>query len=283
MLRYGTVRTRRKNGMSFVAIGPDGRAERAPVLLVHPINLRKECWLDIARVLAGDRCCVAVDLPGHGESDDTEDLDLGTWVADCHDLVAALGLERCHLVGGSLGGTIALCLAGELPDALSVTAMGSSSASANSSANSVANSGSTGSPDPPDDPVAMLDSVTVEELFAVLAAEAVAPGSPDALVATVRHLTNSHGEAIVRRVLHAAQTADATGWLPRVRCPVLVLTGEFDTTCTPDAGRSMASGVGGRHEVLPNVGHLPMLEAPAAVLETLLPHLESSERKAVAR
>ena len=275
MIRFGTVITRRGNDVSYVAVGPDGGG-KAPVLLVHPINLRKECWTDLVRVLAGDRLCVALDLSGHGESSDSMEFSLDGWVSDCRDVATTLGLGRCHLAGGSLGGTIALCLAGEpgptALSALSVTAMGSSLG---------------GEPDPTDEPgpdvLSLLDTGTVDELFAVLAREAVAPGAPDELVRTVRHLTNSHGAQIIRRVLSATLAADATPWVPGVECPVLVLTGEFDTSSPPDAGRSMAGSVGGRHEILPGVGHLPMLEDAAAVAGLLVPHLESAESTVEAR
>ncbi|MCP9950915.1 alpha/beta fold hydrolase [Actinomadura madurae] len=268
MLRYGTLRTRRGNDVAYAVLGTDRRdgvadAGGAPVFLVHPINLRKECWLGLLPALSGDRLCVMVDLAGHGESGDDGTYTLEGWVSDCLDVAASLRLDRFHLVGGSLGGAIALCLAAELPEqALSVTAMGSDLGD-----------------EPPGGPglEAMLDSMTVDEMFARLAVEALAPDRPEALVTTVRHLTNAHGEPVVRGALRAAHTADATAWAPRVRCPTLVLTGEFDTACPPEAGRRMAAGVAGRHQILDGVGHLPMIEDPPAVLRVLLPHLEAAE------
>ncbi|MFI6289096.1 alpha/beta fold hydrolase [Streptomyces sp. NPDC051018] len=270
MLRYGTVRTRRDTTLIYTAIGSgSGEGGPSPVLLLHPINLRKECWLGVVPALARDRLCVSVDLAGHGESGDDGKFSLGGWAEDCADLVASLGLGRFHAVGGSLGGTIALALAGELPSqVLSVTAMGSSLGDERDRADGDGR-----------DEAQALDSVTVEELFAELAAEAVAPGSPDSLVTTVRHLTNTHGEQVVRRVLRAARDADATPWVSRVRSPALVLTGDYDTTCTPQAGTRLAESVDGRHRVLYGVGHLPMLEAPATLLRILLPHLETAERR----
>lgn len=276
MFRCGTLPTRRGNDVAFAAVGADRLdgtepGGGAPIFLVHPINLRKECWLGLVPALAGDRLCVAVDLPGHGESGDDDTCTLESWVSDCRDVALSLRLDRFHLVGGSLGGAIALCLAAELPErALSVTAMGSALGEA-----------PPGGRGPSLE--TRLDSMAVNELFDRLAVEAVAPDSPEALVATVRHLTNTHGERVVRRVLRAAHTADATAWAPRVRCPKLVLTGEFDTGCPPEAGRRMAAGGTGRHRVLHGLGHLPMIEDPRAVLRVLLPHLEAAEARAVER
>lgn len=272
MLRYGTVHTRRGTETSFVALGPDGGHGRAPVFLVHPINLRKECWFDLMRVLSVDRQCVAIDLAGHGESSDGEAYGLAGWVSDCRDVVTSLELDGLHLVGGSLGGTIALCLASELPDrALSVTALASSTGG-----------------DPPDadtgpDVTEMLDTNTVDDMFAAIAAAAVAPGTADQVVATVTYLTNAHGEQTIRKVWQASTSSNAAAWLPGVRCPVLVVSGELDTSWPQGAGQRMADGVGGRHEVLPGVAHLPMLEDVDAVVGLLVPHLESAEAKAGVR
>jgi 3-oxoadipate enol-lactonase len=266
MLRFGTVRTRQGNELSTMAMGPDGDRAEAPVLFVHPLNLRKECWLDVIRLLAVDRPCVAVDLTGHGESNDAGAYDLAGWVTDCREVATAWGLGRFHVVGGSLGGTVALCAAAEAPaEVLSVVTMGASVGDEESDTASL---------------IRMLDTMAVDDLFALLAEEAVAPGSSAELVETVRALTNSHGKAVVRSLLEAAASADATAWLPKVRCPVLVLSGEHDTAFPAEVGERLASRVGGSHEVLPGVGHLPMLEAAAALTERLVRQLDSAEAKA---
>lgn len=259
MLRYGTVRTRRANDIAYAVHGPADSGAHAPVFFVHPINLRKECWLDLVVPLAGHRWCVTVDLAGHGESTDDPDFGLAGWVSDCVDVATALDLPPFHLVGGSLGGAIALCVAADLPDAaLSVTAMGAYLGEPGADADRAL--------------LDLVDRSTVDDLFATLATEAVAPGSPPELVTTVRHLTNRHGKPIVRRVLEAAGSADGDPWLSRVRCPVLVLTGEFDASCSPSDGALLAERAGGRHEVLPGLGHLPMLEDADAVLRAITTH-----------
>lgn len=266
MLRYGTIRTRRDNAVVYASVGPDGAGSRAPVVFIHPINLRKECWFGMLPALATDRTCVVLDLAGHGESTDDPDFALSAWVSDCVDVLTTLGLDAFHLVGGSLGGVIVLCVAAELPaGALSVTAVGAYAGDdAGDDAGDAEGPGGSGL-------LAMVDRYDVDELFDILAAEAVAPGTAPAVVDTVRHLTNRHGGPVVRRVLAASAAADPSGWLPKVRCPVQVLTGEFDSSCTPDDGERLAASVGGKHHVLAGLGHLPMIEDPAALVEAVRP------------
>jgi len=222
---------------------------RPAVLLIHPINLRKECWLGLLPALAAERPCVLVDLAGHGESTD-DDFSLDAWVADCLDVVDRLGLADVHVVGGSLGGAIAVGLAAALPDRVrSVTGLGSSVAS---------------DPAEPGNSPAPVDADAVDALFAGLAREAVAPGRPEDVVRTVRLLTNRHGADIVTRVLRAAYLADATGWLADVRCPALWATGEYDVTCSMAESERIAERLSGAHVPLP---------------EHLLPHLRAADAR----
>lgn len=260
MLRLRSIETSRDNSIGVTTVSPaNGADERPAVLLIHPINMRKECWLGLLPALAADRRCVLVDLAGHGESTD-DDFSLEAWVADCADVAERLRLTDLHVVGGSLGGAIAVGLAATAPDRVrSVTALGST----------VTAEAAT--------PPAPADAVAVDALFAGLAREAVAPGRPEDVVTTVRLLTNRHGADVVTRVLRAAYAADATRWLRQVHCPVLWATGEHDVTCSPAQGEWIADRLAGTHVLLPGVGHLPMIEDPGLVLEHLLPHLRAAE------
>ena len=63
---------------------------------------------------------VAVDLPGHGESDDAKDpraYSLPGHARAVRAAVDALGLGEAHFVGWSLGGHVALEMAPDLPRA----------------------------------------------------------------------------------------------------------------------------------------------------------------------
>ena len=82
-------------------------------------------WLDnaatfdaLAPLLDGDLRLVCLDLPGHGRSEHrhrSAGYDFIYWVTDVAAAADALGWERYSLLAHSLGGSIALCLAGTLP------------------------------------------------------------------------------------------------------------------------------------------------------------------------
>jgi pimeloyl-ACP methyl ester carboxylesterase len=58
-------------------------------------------------------------------------------------------------------------------------------------------------------------------------------------------------------------------------CPVSLLTGEFDYSCTPAMTRAVAESIpGARLTVMNGMGHFPMVEHYARFREFLLPELD---------
>lgn len=59
------------------------------------------------------------------------------------------------------------------------------------------------------------------------------------------------------------------------KCPLHLLTGEFDYSCTPDDSRDLAQMISGAHlKIMPGLGHFPMSEAPEEFIAHLLPVLQ---------
>jgi len=88
-----------------------------PVVVLHGWGASLEAVAPIVDSLAAETEVLALDLPGFGESDDPP----GVWGSDDYaDFVAALlaheGIDRCHLVGHSRGGAIAICIASARPE-----------------------------------------------------------------------------------------------------------------------------------------------------------------------
>ena len=83
-------------------------------------------WLDnaatfdrLAPLLDDGLWLVSLDLPGHGRSQHrhlSASYDFIYWISAVADAAAALGWERYGLLAHSLGGSIALCLAGTFPE-----------------------------------------------------------------------------------------------------------------------------------------------------------------------
>lgn len=87
-----------------------------PLLLLHGIGHHRQAWDPVVDILATERDVIAVDLPGFGESPALPAglaHDLATVVPTLGALCEALGIERPHVAGNSLGGLMALELGRE--------------------------------------------------------------------------------------------------------------------------------------------------------------------------
>lgn len=88
-----------------------------PVLLIHGITANHLMWVPIAELLSGDARCIAPDLRGRGESSALP----GPWGMEAHvrDALATLDhleIDKAMVVGGSMGGYVAVLLAAKHPD-----------------------------------------------------------------------------------------------------------------------------------------------------------------------
>jgi pyruvate dehydrogenase E2 component (dihydrolipoamide acetyltransferase) len=100
--------------ISYLALGPE---EGDPVVLVHGYGGDKNSWLFVQQPLAEDgHRAIALDLPGHGASGkDVGDGSLRTLTESVTGFLDALGIDRAHLVGHSLGGAVVAAVARAAP------------------------------------------------------------------------------------------------------------------------------------------------------------------------
>src|SRR5262245_35480003 len=84
--------------------------ERAPLVLLHGLTFDRTTWEPVCRELERldpDRRVVALDLPGHGQSDALREHDLEQVAAAVHEAVAEAGIDAPVVVGHSISGVIA--------------------------------------------------------------------------------------------------------------------------------------------------------------------------------
>jgi len=104
--------------LSYVEWAPSTQSDAPPILLLHGLTSRAGHWESIAGRLALQRRVIALDARGHGDSDWAADA---AYAVDAHfaDVVSALdalAIERCVLVGYSMGGSVAILTAGALTE-----------------------------------------------------------------------------------------------------------------------------------------------------------------------
>jgi len=247
-----------------------GQPGPVPVLFLHPVNTAGRVWEDVVAALGPGRTCLLPDLRGHGSSVLRGPFTVEGYAADALAVLDALGVERAHVVGGSLGGTIAVALAAAAPErVVSIAAFGSLLSM----------------------PVSKEDLETVAQTIRTLGTrgyfEEIAPGtlsparrSDRELLSRIVTMSTGAGRTpeMVTGILLNALQCDVTAAAEDVRCRSLIVTGEHDAWCTPEVGQAMAKALSTDHMVLAGVGHLPMVEEPARVATLLADHFASAEK-----
>ncbi len=96
----------------YVGVGQDGDV----VLLIHGFGGDRNSWLFLQEPLAARYRVYALDLPGHGSSSkDVGDGSVGLLADAVTGVLDAVGADRAHLVGHSLGGAVAVAAAARDP------------------------------------------------------------------------------------------------------------------------------------------------------------------------
>ncbi|MCP5040242.1 MAG: alpha/beta hydrolase, partial [bacterium] len=95
-----------------------GARDGWPVVILHGGAHDASSWSEVCRLLPSAWRCIVPDQRGHGESDRDPDGDYSceAQVGDLVALLDALSIERCALVGHSMGGLNALHFSGQWPE-----------------------------------------------------------------------------------------------------------------------------------------------------------------------
>ncbi len=186
------------------------------------------------------------------------------WADDCEAILDQFDMARAHVVGGSLGGTIAVSLAARLPARVASIVCIGSTLHTNTEALSPV--------------LAMLAERGVQQTFASTLPEiGTAPSASSEVIERALSLSNPNSVTVVTEIWKAAIATDVRSSAAEVQCPALAVTGEYDRTCAPEEGAQIARALGTELVSLPNVGHLPMLENPDATARTVSAFLAKVE------
>jgi pimeloyl-ACP methyl ester carboxylesterase len=100
----------------FVRDTPATSADAEPALYVHGLGGSSQNWTDLAGLLAGRLDGQAIDLPGFGHSDPARSYSITAFTDRVVRWIEYADRGPVHLIGNSLGGAIAVRVAGCRPD-----------------------------------------------------------------------------------------------------------------------------------------------------------------------
>ncbi|MBC3541833.1 alpha/beta fold hydrolase [Rufibacter sediminis] len=88
------------------------------LVFLHGFCESKDVWTDFTKPLVHQFRVIALDLPGHGESPQTDDFSMDSQARQVRETLQTLQVEKCLVVGHSMGGYVAMALADLFPDLL---------------------------------------------------------------------------------------------------------------------------------------------------------------------
>ncbi len=100
--------------MNVIDIGPSGDADASAdtIVWIHGLTGSWQNWLENLPYFARTHRCIAMDLPGFGESElPIEKITISGYAAAVDELLGVLGVTRATVVGNSMGGFIGAELA----------------------------------------------------------------------------------------------------------------------------------------------------------------------------
>lgn len=239
-----------------------------PVLLIHGVGLNADAWEPQIVTLSGRHRVIAIDMPGHGESDLLPDgAGLADYVAAVAGLVDAVGVSPLPVVGHSMGAMIALGLALDHPE--KVTAL--------VALNAVYCR----------DPVARaaVEHRADQLTTGVVAVEAPIlrwyPDNPGGYLAQVTaawlHAVNPAGYAAAYRIFASSDHVHE-GRLGTLACRALFMTGVSDPNSTPAMSAQMAREAPfGRTLAVPGARHMMHLTHPAETSNAISAFIDAAE------
>jgi len=213
---------------------------------------------------------IAFDMPWHGKSsppagwqDSEYKLTSRDYVRMILEVAAALELDRPVAMGCSIGGRIVLHLAHEHPDKFRAL-IGLESAAHTAPYYDVSWLNR------PDVHGGMVSAGVVSGL--------VAPTAPtQARWETLWHYMQS-GPGVFKGDLHFymidGDIRDRVDAIDVKRCPLYLLTGEYDYSCTSEGTLDIARRTGAEAVIMKELGHFPMSENPEKFIGYLLPVLD---------
>ncbi|AKL68718.1 alpha/beta fold hydrolase [Streptomyces goshikiensis] len=243
-----------------------------PLLLLHGIGHHLQAWHPVTDVLAGQYDVIAVDLPGFGASAPLPEgvpYDLATVAPALGALCAALGVDRPHVAGNSLGGLLALEM-GRTGLARSVTALSPAGFWTQGerryafAALRAMRAGARALPRPALERL----SRSAAGRAALTSSIYAAPGrrAPEAVVAETVALRDATG---FEQTLAAGGSVRFTEDVPGL--PVTIAWGVHDRLLLRRQGvRAKRTVPGARLVRLPGCGHVPMHDDPALVSRVVL-------------
>jgi pimeloyl-ACP methyl ester carboxylesterase len=251
--------------ISYLAAEGAQAGTRPAILLLHGSGVSARSWTFQLQDLGHALRVLAIDLPGHGESEPIDEVTLDGYASTARGFLDALGTGPVLVVGHSLGGAVAQVLAARHPQMVRGLVLLSTCAQL---------PGRGGVPQsfyrylPGSIQKVLFLSTARKILFSPFAVRQATALGMDELQAC-------RPETILKDVA-AAQAMDLREVARKLRVPTVILCGGRDNLTPPALSERLSELIpGSRLLIVEGAGHMLPLEAPGRVNQEILDFVNS--------
>lgn len=233
--------------------------QKPPVVLIHGAGGTHLYWPSDVRRLPGYRV-YAIDLPGHGKSEGRVQQSINAYTEDVLSWMDALGLHRAVFIGHSMGSAISLSLALDHPEQVLGLGLIGAGARLRVSPEITENASS---------------STTFHNAIQTLITQSFSENTPRKLVDQAAKRMAETRFSVLYGDLLACDAFDVMDRVSDIRCATLVLCGEDDQMTPKRYSQFLADQIpSARLQLVPEAGHMVMLEKPKMVADIILEFLD---------
>lgn len=237
-----------------------GPADGPAIVFVHGAMMGRSVWRPQIDALADRYRCVSVDLPGHGTQRDAA-FSIDEAAAGVIRAIDEAAAGRAVVVGLSLGGYIAMTVAGRHPERVRGLVIAGSTREPAGVSRLMFGLYGLGLRLAPQPAVRVIALAWFRRRYGTPLATAITAGG---------HFAKGGGRA----VMHLAR-GRFKDWLLAYGGPILVINGSMDLVFRIGAGRFLAGVPGVRSHTIPRAGHLSNVDKPAAFTALVEEFIES--------
>ena len=242
-----------------------GGGDRTPLIFLHGVGSDKSVWKPQLEHFGRTRRAVAFDYPGYGESQLRADATRDDYAAAILSAMSALGIEKAHICGLSLGGVVAIAMHAAAPERCASLILADTFAV-----------------HPQGQAIYDRSIAASHDMRGLAEARvgALMESQDDALRQSVIETMAAIDPDAYRLGARAVWLAEQTGRTAAIRTPTLILVGNQDAITPPALSEDLAALIPhARLDVIEGASHLANLDKPVEFNRTVDDFLSAAEQE----
>ena len=247
-----------------------GSPDAEPLVLLHGFGGDKDNWAAYAPEIVKKYRLICPDLPGFGENsrDFDRDYDMVTQAARVRDFLDAMGIEKCHIGGNSMGGFVSLRFALDFPERLISMTLFNNAGVIGANESKLQQEAQGGN-----NPLEIHSPDDVKRMLSFVAHKPMkVPGQFRKIFYEDFAVHRDLLDKIFWTLVEDGVGKPLNDQLDQVKTPTLIIWGRHDQLIDVSCVDVLKNGIANAESVVfEDVGHIPMIENPK---ETARHHLE---------